>query len=333
MPRFFFIVLLFEKSMGYVDIKKRVITLNLQKEKNETAYREKRAACEKLQTPLSTCLEYIELEKSIAYSVNKKRKEIERKMTLLRENNKWIIPNIVSVKEMLLMETTCVSLENEIDAELNYMKTQTQSICVLMEKEGFICRDENATYHICSPTGKIATYMNELHPLVMAKLFTKWSNFNNFSVEQLAAYLSVFTDVRVAEEYRYFEPKSRDNALTQAIQETDTEYFKYRQLEIDVGIQNKFRYDLVYDLVDDIKTWCECEDEMECRRFIVDRLETREISLGDFVKAILKICAIGKEWRAMCQTEGDQYVELEHKLSKLDSMLLKYITTSQSLYV
>jgi len=326
----------FEKSMGQVDIRKRVVALNIQKEKIQEQYREKMAACNNLQTPLSICLEYIELEKMLPYTVNKKRKEVERKMATLREN-KWIIQNIVSVKEMQAMEQTAISLDAEIKAELNYMKMQTHMICKLMEKEGFIERGVGISadkgYRLSNPLGKIATYMNELHPLVMAVLINRRENFHDFSVEQIAAYLSIFADIRVAEDHRYFEPKCRDAALQRVIQETDTYYFKYKQMEIDYQIQSGFRYELIFDLADDIILWSKCEDETACRNFIIERLETREISLGDFVKAILKICAIGKEWRAMCQAEGDQYIELEHKLSKMDGLLLKYITTSQSLYV
>lgn len=322
-----------ERSMGYVDIKRRAILLKSREESLEIKLREKKEACEKLQTPLSTCLEYIEMEKSLPYFVNKKRKEIERKMATHREYNKWLIQNIVSVKEMQMLESELDATRAEIEAELGYLRTQTQAICRILESGGFIEMGCESGYSIRGTTGKIATYMNELHPLVMANLFSKWENFQHFSVEQLVAYLSIFTDVRVAEEYRYFEPKCRDGFLLRCIRETETEYFKYKQIEIDNRIQSGFQYELVYDLVDDILMWCSCEDEYACRNFIVERLESRQISLGDFVKAILKICAIAKEWKTMCSVEGDQFVELEHKLSRVDGILLKYVTTAQSLYV
>ena len=327
-----------EKSMGFVDIKKRAHLLKTKSDQLELKLREKRELCEKLQTPLTVCLEYIELEKSLPFCVNKKRKEVERKMTGLREYNKWIIQNIGSVKEMQSMENELYATQSEIEGELTYLKSQTQSICCILEKEGFIVKPynekgETQPYTICGTLGKIATYMNELHPLVMAKLIVRWENFRDFSVGQLVAYLSIFTDIRVAEEYRYFEPRSKDTQLLQYIRETEGEYFKYKQLEIDYGIRSGFHYELMYDLVDDILEWADCCDEYACRNFIVERLETRQISLGDFVKAVLKICAIAKEWMAMCSMEGGGFVELEYKLSKVDGVLLKYVTTSQSLYV
>ena len=56
-----------------------------------------------------------------------------------------------------------------------------------------------------------------------------------------------------------------------------------------------------------------------------------EISIGDFTKAILKISTIGKEISSVCEDNG--LVDLMHKLSQIDATILKYITTTQSLYI
>ena len=89
---------------------------------------------------------------------------------------------------------------------------------------------------------------------------------------------------------------------------------------------------LLYDLVDDIMYWCtDCNDEYACKSFIQTRLAAKRISVGDFTKACLKICAIAKEWISVGELFG--YIEWIHKLSQIDKMLLKYIATTQSLYV
>jgi len=53
--------------------------------------------------------------------------------------------------------------------------------------------------------------------------------------------------------------------------------------------------------------------------------------VGDFVKAILKISTIAKELSNVAEEYGK--IELLNKLSKLDGLILKYVTMSQSLYV
>ena len=57
----------------------------------------------------------------------------------------------------------------------------------------------------------------------------------------------------------------------------------------------------------------------------------KEISVGDFTKAILKISVITNELVAVSEKIGD--VDLLHKLKQIDQSILKYITVNQSLYV
>jgi hypothetical protein len=70
---------------------------------------------------------------------------------------------------------------------------------------------------------------------------------------------------------------------------------------------------------------------MECKEFIQRLGLEKEISVGDFTKAILKISTIAKELGAVCESVGE--IELLNKLSQIDGMILKYITTAQSLYI
>jgi len=77
--------------------------------------------------------------------------------------------------------------------------------------------------------------------------------------------------------------------------------------------------------------WCECNDETQCKSFIQNNVYNKSISVGDFTKAMLKIVTISKEFINVC--EQLNLIELQHKLSKIEDMVLKYITTSQSLYV
>ena len=81
-------------------------------------------------------------------------------------------------------------------------------------------------------------------------------------------------------------------------------------------------------MVDVMMDWCDLTDEVECRLFIRDKLLC---SIGDFTKAILKISAITKELTATCEQIG--MVEFQHKLSQIDEMILKFVATSQSLYL
>ena len=84
-------------------------------------------------------------------------------------------------------------------------------------------------------------------------------------------------------------------------------------------------------IIQEVQLWSEAIDEVSCKNIIQNYLQVKSISVGEFLKAILKISAISKELIIICENEG--FVDLHHKLSQIDAMMLKYICTNQSLYV
>ena len=77
--------------------------------------------------------------------------------------------------------------------------------------------------------------------------------------------------------------------------------------------------------------WCDCATEHDCKSFIQNEVAEKSISIGDFTKAMLKIVTIAKEFMNIAEAVGN--VELMHKLNQIEGLVLKYVTTSQSLYV
>jgi len=64
---------------------------------------------------------------------------------------------------------------------------------------------------------------------------------------------------------------------------------------------------------------------------LINLQEKKEIFLGEFVKALLKINNIVQELICVCEITGN--VKLNSKLNVISSKLLKYVATNQSLYV
>ena len=88
----------------------------------------------------------------------------------------------------------------------------------------------------------------------------------------------------------------------------------------------------MYDVIDNMMLWAsDCTTEQESKYFIQQTLGEKGISVGDFTKAVMKISTIARELMALCETYA--MTELQHKLSQIDPLILKYITTSQSLYI
>jgi hypothetical protein len=97
---------------------------------------------------------------------------------------------------------------------------------------------------------------------------------------------------------------------------------------IDTGVAYE---ELNYDLMDYAMDWCNSSSESECK-FVLEKMSIeKEIFLGEFVKALLKILNISKELESICETEGN--IELLSKLTQIPAMIQKYVVTNQSLYV
>jgi len=54
-------------------------------------------------------------------------------------------------------------------------------------------------------------------------------------------------------------------------------------------------------------------------------------SVGEFTKAMLKLVTISRELVSVCEDAGR--VDVVYKLNEIEGLVLKYVATSQSLYV
>ena len=83
--------------------------------------------------------------------------------------------------------------------------------------------------------------------------------------------------------------------------------------------------------MDFIAEWCAAEDEFTCKNIITRIKDEKEIFLGEFIKAILKINNIAKEFEKIAETLEN--LELLQKIKKIPAITLKYVATNQSLYI
>ena len=145
--------------------------------------------------------------------------------------------------------------------------------------------------------------------------------------------IACFTDIKVRDDMKVYSLTIEDSFLEQKIKSMKHHYDKYLDLEQELQLNTGLDYDnaLIYDMVEFSMSWCECDTEEKCKYFIQNDVYNKTISVGDFTKAMLKIVTISKEFINVC--EQLNLIELQHKLSQIEDMVLKYITTSQSLYV
>ena len=145
--------------------------------------------------------------------------------------------------------------------------------------------------------------------------------------------ISTMIDIKVPEDLRNSIPVTDDVIIRDYVNKLIHLYNDYQDLEIRMDIQSGIHYEdaLQFDIIDLVMHWCVCECETDCKIFIQTELQEKEISTGDFTKAMMKISAICKELTILA--ENNNQIEWLQKLSQVDGLILKYIATNQSLYI
>jgi len=280
-------------------------------------------------TPKMVCETYINLESKYKTAVNKKRREIEKEMRQLDDTHRTLKQDIKYVSELNGLILQLDSERETLTYTEEYINQQSQLVCNIMMANGFIYEREPNTFEMTT-LGNIGSCVAEIHPLIMSHFFVKWDYFAAFSPKQLIGLFSCFTNVKVADQDKLSIPIIDDAFLKSRIEEVVGLYNKYGDDERDNDIRTGINYDdtLIFDIIEFSMQWCDCADELTCKQFIQSNVS---ISIGDFTKAMLKIVTISKEWMQVCEMLGQ--VEALHKLSKIEGLVLKYVATSQSLYI
>ena len=318
-----------KKSMVQSEIQNSILTQKEQINKIHQEYEKKKESIKYLRTPLDICEKYIQNDTMLPRSVNKKRKEIQRTMEEIVIDYKNC-PN--DSKEVIKLQQLKVDYDREVkymESIETYIDDNINNICNILEDNDFIISVSENTYQFTTK-GKISSCISEIHPLIVGNII---HTLEKYTSVELVGLLSCFTDIKVDSDIKSSVPTTQNETLKQTINEITTQFTLYENLEIENNLNTGFNYEdcLMFDIIDEIQEWCNCLDEIECKKFIQTRLADKQISVGDFTKSILKISNISKELMNACN--DNEMMDLYNKLYRIDSLILKYIATSQSLYV
>jgi superfamily II RNA helicase len=282
-------------------------------------------------TPLEIIQELIELRKNIHSTVNKKRKEIERRISQIEDNYKFINQDVNSYLKLSEKEKEMNSLKDNYDTLHSYFQSGVSSVLELLSEEGFINGDKSDENSLTlTLDGKIASQIREIHCLAFTKLYNS-KKLDQLTSKQLIALFSCFTNIRVTDEFKDNISKSDDDKVNQIVKEVEDLYIGYCDKELARNIKTGFDYEIHYDLLNYIEKWCDCENVEECK-FILQELGTNKgIFLGEFVKALLKINNVSSELEKIAEMTCN--IAFLSKLKEIQHMTLKYVVTNQSLYV
>jgi len=314
--------------------------LDIQKKEHENAIEEledkkkkKQEFIEVLKTPYEICLKYIQYEDTFKTLVNKKRKEADREMKSIQDQYRNLANDVKSVREFISINKMLEQEKQNWSFTQNYIKEQTDKICQILIDKQFIQRMEDTESYEFMQLGAIASNIAEIHPLIISEFIVSTNYFESFTTKQLVGLFSCFTDIKIPIEEKCTIPNSEDSFLNQKIKRIQEMYLEYQNMEHQNNLQTGIQYEdeLNFDIIDFSMKWCDCSNELECKYFIQSDVAEKSISIGDFNKALLKIVTISRELSNVCEQIGQ--IEALHKLSQIEGMILKYVTTNQSLYV
>jgi superfamily II RNA helicase len=284
---------------------------------------------EKCRTPISVVEEYIDLTKIRSTSVNKKRKEAEKGIQQIIDQYKTVDKDVEVVAKYNSKREELNKVNDQLIFIENTLETNVEKVLHLLQDAKFVETDEANKYQL-TIRGNIATHLREIHCLVFAELIEQ-GDITKFGAKELVGILSCFTNITVPEEKRAVFPMSSNNCVKNMVTNIFEKYQNQSMIELKNDINTGIDYSMNFDIIDYAMKWCECENDVDCKQLLQQIGLEKEIFLGEFVKAILKINNITSEMEKLAEMLGN--MEFLAVLKNIPILTLKYVATNQSLYV
>lgn len=315
-------------SMIQLDINAEIRYLTEEIFKNQQQLTSQIDLLKHCQTPQEVISKVSQLRQQIPMLKNKKRHRAQSELDLIISNHKTIESDV-----LLHTSVSNINTENDrLTKQLNYTESHIQYNidCVnnILLNENFL-EDEGELK--LTEKGILATKIKEIHSLMFADILINTNYLEKLSAQDIAALLSSFTNVRVAEEVKTFKPSSKDYQLQQVIEMVNEKMDYFYDIELKNNIYTGIEYEINYDLTNYIELWWNASNEGECMIFLRTLYDEKGIFIGEFVKAILKINSIANELEKISEFLGN--MTLLSKVKEIHENTFKFVVTNQSLYV
>ena len=282
-----------------------------------------------LRTPRHIIEDYLNLHKNSMMFTNKKKKEVERVTKSLEDQYKFLKQDLVSYKKVYEKESEIINLQKEMDNLNGYFTSEVDKVISLLREKKFI-EEQEQNQNSLTLKGKIASNLRETHCLVFAELLEN-KIIDELTSKQLVMLFSCFTNITVSDDVKDNIPKSSDKIIQELVLKINQMYIDYQNKELECNINTGVDYTIHFDLLNYVEKWCDCTCEVDCKFLLQELSKEKEIFLGEFVKALLKINNISSEMEKIAEILCN--VSFLNKLREIPEMTLKYVVTNQSLYV
>ena len=325
---------LMEEFVNQSMIKKEIISEVDYHKKAIKDYKEKEESMKKNTkfnvTPSSVMEKYIELNKKLEFSSNKQKKKIMRELKNLVNENKRLEKEAEQYKDIDNLNEKIVKHSNWKDNAENYLHCEIEKISDILLDNNFIETCESG--FTLTNKGKNASQFQEVHPLAFSEIYHETNQFESLNASEIASLASLFANIRVNNEMKAPVPNTNSSELN-GIAKNLSEYVdKYANIESRVHANTGSFEEINYDFMQTVLEWCnDVNSEQDCMAIINKIKIEKEVFLGDFVKAILKINNIAAELEKVAELNNN--IPLLEKLRTIPEITLKYVATNNSLYI
>ena len=317
-----------KNSMISDEISKELAGIQISIDNNQTLLESKIDSMKFCSTSIELLTEYKEGLEKLPFTKKKSKKVLERQLDNIKQSNKMFDKDFDLFKSIDTIKDSIKKSKNQYYNTESYISYNVESVFNILSSKNFI---DKSTMKL-TDSGIIAHNIKEIHSLAIADVI-KYSNyFDLFNSAQIAAYLSIFSNINVKDDYKKFYPEVENPHLKDIITFTKTSIEVYEDLENKYQVYTATNGDLNYDIVNYVQQWCESTEPDDCKKILYNCLYATDLFVGDFIKAILKINNIANELDRVCDLIGNK-VELQNKIRQIPKITLKFIATNQSLYI
>jgi superfamily II RNA helicase len=300
---------------------------------DELVIKEKGLLC--LKTELETIKKYYDLKNVIEYKNGKKKRQLEKQLIELENNSsKSFNTDYKYYLEYVKSQNEVLKYRKQLEISKEYYNIKIRNVLEILINNEFI--KKNSIHYCLTEKGQISTYINEINSLVFSELYNS-GYLNKLKTEEIIMYLSTYSGLKVKDDYKVKNINSIEyinnySTYLKDLLECQEKYnIKYLNEELKYNIEvRKEDYEICYDLIDLMFKWYNANDEESCK-LVIKELENKDIFIGEFVKALLKINNIVLELEKICII--NENLQLRKNIENIRDKTMKYIVTNQSLYV
>jgi len=316
-------------SLLNADIEKEIADIDSRGDQLRTTLETREGILEALKTPIEIATKYVDLGEELGRSVNKARKRITRERDSIESQYPSVQRDAQTLVQVQQLRRELESTESERTSALRYIASRVDNITEFLTTAGFACTSPNGTVSVIIP-GIIASQIQEVNPLATALVLSSSEAFRELNPCEISALLACLVPINLPEDRKTLHPNTSSEILNSTTSELQSTLSKLQSLEARLEIDSGENYTIQLDIQQYVMDWYCATNESECRT-VLQAVNSRGISTGDFVKAVLKICNAVRE--IADSSEMLSYQLLCEKLAEIPGNLLKYVVTNQSLYL